>query len=116
MAGLALNLVLLGLLLRAIAATWGLGVALAARLNQAEEGRWRAAMPGTELFNLPGALLHQRQRPFRLECIDTTSGQPRVYTVLAKHTGAATMKAYAWGEHLRAVAELDPVDPPHAAV
>ena len=106
MAGLALNLLLLGLLLSAAAATWGLGAALAARLNRMEEARWRAALPGGELFNLPGELLHQRQRPFRLECIDTASGQPRAYTVLAKHTGAATMKAYAWGEHLRAVEEL----------
>jgi hypothetical protein len=106
MAGLALNLLLLCLLLSAAAAAWGLGAALAVRLSRAEEARWRAALPGGELFNLPGELLHQRQRPFRLECIDTASGQPRAYTVLAKHTGAATMKAYAWGEHLRTVEEL----------
>ena len=62
--------------------------------------------------NLPGRLLHERQRPFRLDCIESGSGQRRAYTILAKHSGAATMKARAWGETLRAVHELDRPEQP----
>lgn len=60
--------------------------------------------------NLPGRLLRERQHLFRLDCVEANTGQKRVYTILAKHAGAATMKARAWGERLRSIESLETTD------
>lgn len=101
----------------------GLGLGLAAtvallRCGHALEEAWERSRPagstyeassiaevqlGRPFRNLPGLLLHARRRSFRVECVECVSGRRRQYTVLAKHAGAARMKAWAWGERPRAV-------------
>lgn len=69
----------------------------------------RAAMEWkwpVDRVNLPGRLLQERQRLFRVECVDARTGLPRAYAVAAKHAGAAEMKAHLWGEHTRGIRPL----------
>ncbi len=56
--------------------------------------------------NLPGRLLRERQRLFRVECVDARTGLTRAYAVAAKHAGAAEMKAHLWGERTRGIRPL----------
>ena len=67
------------------------------------EPRWQF-----EAVNLPGLLLKQRQRLFRVDCVDRRTGLRRSYAIVAKHAGAAEMKAHLWGEQTSGVSAFNP--------
>ncbi len=105
---LALNLLLACLLLLAPLITLALAAAGLLRLERHENAlRWgglgRRALP-----NLPGVLLSGQMKAYCVHGRDEQSGLVRVYTVQAKHAGAAQMKAQGWGLLIGRISEQPP--------
>jgi hypothetical protein len=59
--------------------------------------------------NLPEAILADRLQDFEITAIERDESAPRVYTVRAKHIGAATHKARSWGVQILRVEPADRV-------
>lgn len=105
MAGLALNLLLFLVLGAVYFGTLAVAFAGLLRLEQSEESLRRAFFPMHRRLSLPGELLSQRVRLFRVDAKDEQTGLHRVYSVEARHAGAAQMKTRQWGLHVGRIAE-----------
>ena len=67
--------------------------------------------PVKRVENLPARLLSDQLRLFCVEAEDLETGQRRVFTVDAKHVGAAQTKAWRWGFKVRHVEAVTPNGP-----
>lgn len=111
MAGLALNILLLLVLGAVYFGTLAIACAGLMRLELSEQALRRALCPMHRRLSLPGELLSQRERMFRVDATDERTGLPRVYSVEARHAGAAQMKTRQWGLHVGRIAEQPAAQP-----